>query len=112
MHSYFVEKLKISKINGKTILTLLRPFRAPEQKSYRKRTGIFFGQIGLVKVLRGQTHNYKYTKTVWSNLQIDPTSAIFLKRKWYQDLDNNVHKFLTCKYIIQIHKHKYKIHFG
>ena len=50
----------------------------------------------------------KYTNTVWSNLQIDPTSAIFLKRKWYQDLNNNVHKYLTCKYTIQIHKYKYK----
>ena len=28
-HSCFVEKFKISKFNGKTILTLLRPFRVP-----------------------------------------------------------------------------------
>ena len=33
MHSCFVEKFKISKINGKTILTLVRPSRAPERKS-------------------------------------------------------------------------------
>ena len=32
-HSCFVEKFKISKINGKTILTLVRPSRAPERKS-------------------------------------------------------------------------------
>ena len=44
-HSCFVEKFKISKINGKTILTLLRPFRAPERKSYRKRTGIFLAKL-------------------------------------------------------------------
>ena len=32
-HSCFVEKFKIGKINGKTILTLFRPSRAPEQTS-------------------------------------------------------------------------------
>ena len=66
-------------------------------------------------MLGGQKHKYKYTNTVWSNLQIDPTSAIFLKRKWYQDLNNNVHKSLTCKYTIQIHKYtntNTKIQFG
>ena len=41
-------------------------------------------------------------------LQIDPTNAIILKRKWYQDLKNNVPKSVTCKYTIQIHKYKYK----
>ena len=40
--SCFFEKFKISKINGNTLLTLFRPFRAPEQKSWRKRTGIFW----------------------------------------------------------------------
>ena len=44
-HSCFVKKFKISKINGKTILTLLRLFRAPERKSYRKRTGIFLAKL-------------------------------------------------------------------
>ena len=68
----------------------------------------FFGQISLVKVLGAKYTNthiqiHKYTNTVWSNLQIDPTSAIFLKRKWYQDLNNNVHK--SYKYTIQIHKY-------
>ena len=29
-------------------------------------------------MLGGQIHIYKYTNTVWSNLQIDPSSAIFL----------------------------------
>ena len=106
-HSCFVEKFKMSKINGKTILTLLMPFRAPEQKSCRKRTGIFWPNWSNNSV-RGpntQIQIHKYTNTVWSNLQIDPTSAIFLKRKWYQDLNNNVHKSLTCKYTIQIHKY-------
>ena len=49
-------------------------------------------------------------------MQIDTTSAIFLKRKWYEDLKNNVPMSLTRKYKIQIHKytntntqiHKYK----
>ena len=56
-----------------------------------------------MKVLWGQTH--KYTNTVWSNLQIDPTSAIFFHRKLYQDIKNNIPKCLTCKYTkTQIHK--------
>ena len=51
------------------------------------------------------TQIHKYTNTVWSDLQIDKTSAIFLKRKWYEDLKNNVPMSLTCKYTIQIHKY-------
>ena len=62
----------------------------------------------MAKHTNTNTQIHKYTNTVWSNLQIDPTSAIFWKRKWYQDLNNNVHKSLTCKYTIQIHKYKYK----
>ena len=51
------------------------------------------------------TQTHKYTNTVCSNLQIDPTSAIFFHRKLYQDIKNNIPKCLTCKYTIQIHKY-------
>ena len=38
----------------------------------------------------------------------DPWFDIFLKKKWYEDLKNNVPKYLMCKYIntnTQIHKY-------
>ena len=57
------------------------------------------------KYTNTNTQIHKYTNTVWSDLQIDTTSAIFLKRKWYEDLKNNVPMSLTCKYTIQIHKY-------
>ena len=46
-----------------------------------------------------QKHKYKYTNTqiqYGSNLQINLTCAIFLKRQWYEDLKNNVPEFRTC----------------
>ena len=57
------------------------------------------------KYTNTNTQIRKYTNTVWSDLQIDTTSAIFLKRKWYEDLKNNVPMSLTCNYTIQIHKY-------
>ena len=44
---------------------------------------------------------YKYTNTqiqLWLKLNIGITCAIFLKRLWYEDLKNNVHEYLMCKY--------------
>ena len=40
-HSCFVEKYKISKINGKTILTLFKPSRAPNEKVKENRLAFF-----------------------------------------------------------------------
>ena len=68
-----------------------------------------------------QIHKYNYTNTqiqFGSNLQIDLTCAIFLKRLWYEDLKNNVPECVTSKYTnttTQIHKYNYtntQIQFG
>ena len=48
-----------------------------------------------------QIHKYNYTNTqiqFGSNLHIGLTCAIFLKRWSYEDLKNNVPKYLMCKY--------------
>ena len=57
------------------------------------------------KYTNTSTQTHKYTNTVWSNLQIDPTSAIFFHRKLYQDIKNNIPKCLTCKHTIKIGKY-------
>ena len=60
-----------------------------------------------------QIHKYNYTNTqiqFGSNLQIDLTCAIFLKRLWYEDLKNNVPECVTSKYTnttTLIHKYNY-----
>ena len=70
-HSYFVKKFKIGNINRKTLLTLFRPFRASEHFwPHWSRKGLGGPNI--------QIQIHKYTNTVWSNLHIDPTSAMFL----------------------------------
>ena len=77
-HSCFIEKFKINKINGKTILTLVSPSRARLNEKVKENGLAFFWPNWSRWSVRGpntQIQIHKYTNTVWSDLQIDKKSV-------------------------------------
>ena len=51
------------------------------------------------KCINTQIHKYTNKQIqLWLKLNIGITCAIFLKRLWYEDLKNDVHDYLMCKY--------------
>ena len=70
---------------------------------YLRAGGLYLTSFGTdwlldhLTVIKIQIHKYSNTQ-FGSNLQIDLTCAIFLKRSWYEDLKNNVSDCLTCNY--------------
>ena len=77
-------------------------FRPYEPCIFRKLTTCTIPMTCTIQSLNPQIQIHKCTNTqiqLRSKLHIGTTCAIFLKRWWYEDLKNNVPKYLMCKYI-------------
>ena len=75
-------------------------FQTTQTKYFLKAYDVHY-QLTHHHSLVTQIQIHKYTNTqiqLWLKLNIGTTCAIFLKRLWYEDLKNNVHEYLMCKY--------------
>ena len=96
--------------------TLFRPFRVPQQKSWRKRTGnkkfqLVWDESWMTKYTNTNTQIHKYTNTVWVKLGDRPIMCYIFEK----DIVWGPQKQCSQVSDIKIYKYKYtntQIQFG